>query len=78
MERGIVFVRTSANSRGSQKHSADFTSTSDDPQQDNHNRDHQQNMNETAHGVRRDQSQQPQDKHYYGNGIKHFLHLSVS
>jgi hypothetical protein len=40
-------------------------------QQDNHDRNHQQNVNEAAHGVRGDQPQQPQDEHYYGNGIEH-------
>jgi hypothetical protein len=30
-------------------------------------------MNESTHGIRRDQAQQPQNKHYNGNGIKPML-----
>ena len=35
-------------------------------------------MNEAAHGVRGNQPQQPQDEHYYSNGIEHdvdFLYI---
>jgi hypothetical protein len=45
--------------------------TIDDSEQDNHDGNHQQNVNEAAHGVRSDQPQQPQDEHYYSNGIEH-------
>jgi hypothetical protein len=34
-------------------------------------------VNETAHGVGCNQSEQPQDEHYNGNGIEHFSHLSI-
>jgi hypothetical protein len=47
------------------------------PQQDNHDSDHQQNVNETTHGVRSNHPQQPQDKHNDGNGIKHDIDLSI-
>jgi hypothetical protein len=50
------------------------TSSLNHSQQDNHNSDYQQNMNETAHGVRRNQTQQPQDEHYNGKGIEHDIY----
>jgi hypothetical protein len=34
-------------------------------------------VNETAHGVRGNQPQQPQDEHYYSNGIKHDVTFSL-
>jgi len=34
-------------------------------------------MYEAAHGVRSDQSEQPQDKHDNGNGIEHDSVLSI-
>jgi hypothetical protein len=46
-------------------------------QQDNHDSDHQQNVNETAHGIRSNYPQQPQDEHNDGNGIKHDIDLSI-
>jgi hypothetical protein len=52
-------------------------STPNDPQQDDHDGDHQQNVNKATHGVRRDQTQQPQDEHHYGNGIEHDIDLSM-
>jgi hypothetical protein len=45
-------------------------------QQHNYNCDHQQNVDETAHGVRGNQTQQPQDEHNNGNDIKHDIDLS--
>lgn len=42
-------------------------------EQDNHDRDYQQNVNESSHRVRADQSQQPEDEHDNGNGIKHVI-----
>ena len=39
--------------------------------QHNDNRDNQQDVNETPHGVRGNQSQNPQDEHYNSNGIEH-------
>jgi hypothetical protein len=45
--------------------------SSNDSQQDNHDGNHQQYVNESAHGVRSNQPQQPQDEHYYSDGIKH-------
>jgi hypothetical protein len=47
------------------------------PQQDNHNSNHQQNVDETTHGGGCDQTQQPQDEHNYSNGIKHDFNLSL-
>jgi hypothetical protein len=52
-------------------------SSSDDSQQDNHDGNYQQNVNETAHGVGSNQPQQPQDEHYYCNGIEHEVPLSL-
>ncbi len=48
----------------------------DDAQQDDHNGDHQQNMDETADGIRTDQSDQPQDYEYDCDGVKHGNFLS--
>jgi TPR repeat protein len=36
-----------------------------------HNRDHQQDMNESTHGVRRDQTKEPEDNENDGNCLKH-------
>jgi hypothetical protein len=48
----------------------------DDSDQYDHDRDHQQNVYEAAHGVRGNDSQQPQNEHDDGNGIEHDLFLS--
>jgi hypothetical protein len=40
-------------------------------QQDDDDRNDQQDVNETAHRVSGDQSQQPQYEKDYGDGIKH-------
>lgn len=53
----------------------DSSSTFDDPQQYNHNGNHQKNMDKATHGVSGDQSQQPQDKHDDSNGIEHDIVL---
>jgi hypothetical protein len=57
-------------------------SSADDPEQDNHDGDHQKDVNETADGVGSDQTKQPQDKQNNGNRIKHgicpFVHLAGS
>jgi hypothetical protein len=53
------------------------TSPVDHSQQDDHDSDHQQDMDEAAHGVSSDQPEQPQDEHNNGNGIKHDIDLSV-
>jgi hypothetical protein len=46
-------------------------SSVDHSEQDNHDRDDQQNVYETAHGVGSDKPQYPQDEHDDGDGIKH-------
>lgn len=47
------------------------TSSTDDPEQDDHNGDYQKNMDETAERVRSDQSKNPQNKKNNCNCIKH-------
>jgi hypothetical protein len=46
-------------------------SSADDPEQDDHESDHQENMNETAYGVGGDKSEQPQDEQNNSDGIEH-------
>src|SRR3990172_427550 len=43
----------------------------DDPEQHDYDRDHEENMDESAHGGGGDQSQEPQDDQDDGDGIKH-------
>jgi hypothetical protein len=57
-------------------HLSQPASSANHSQQDNHDGDHQQNVNETAHGVGSDQAKQPQDEHNDGNGIEHDIDLS--
>jgi hypothetical protein len=40
--------------------------------QNHYDRDDQEDMNESAHGVRRDQTQNPEDKQNDGDNLKHF------
>jgi hypothetical protein len=40
--------------------------------QEHGDRENQQDVNESAEGVRTNQSQHPQDKQYNGNGPQHF------
>lgn len=35
--------------------------------------DHQKHVNKSADGVRRDESEEPQDQQHYCNGIEHFF-----
>jgi len=41
------------------------------PKQNNHNGNHQECVNETAHGVGSDQPQEPQYEQNYGDSVKH-------
>jgi hypothetical protein len=47
-------------------------SASNDTNQYHHDRDNQEDMNESAHGVRADKTQQPEDNQDDCNGLKHF------
>jgi hypothetical protein len=53
-------------------------STVNQSNQNYHDCDHQQNVNETAHGFGSDQAKQPQDEHNNGNGIEHDSILSIN
>jgi hypothetical protein len=46
--------------------------------EDNHNRDYQQNVNESRNGVRSGQSQRPKDKQNDSNGPKHWFNAPFS
>jgi len=46
-------------------------STLNDTNQNDHNRDDQESMNESAHGVRGDKTQNPEDDQDDGNGLEH-------
>jgi hypothetical protein len=48
-----------------------YASTLNDTNQNDHNRDDQENMNESAHGVRGDKTEKPQDNQDDGNGLEH-------
>ena len=50
--------------------------TTNDTQQDDHDGDHQQNMDKAADGSRTDQTDQPENYEYYCNGIEHVDFLS--
>jgi hypothetical protein len=46
-------------------------STLNDTNQNDHNRDDQEGMNESAHGGRGDKTQNPEDDQDDGNGLEH-------
>ena len=46
-------------------------STLNDTNQNDHDRDDQEGMNESAHGVRGNQTQNPEDHQDDGNGFEH-------
>jgi hypothetical protein len=46
-------------------------STLNDTNQNDHDRDDQERMNESAHGVRGDKTQNPEDDQDDGNGFEH-------
>ena len=46
-----------------------------DTKQNHHKRDDQEEMNESAYGVRSDKTQKPEDNQDNGKGLKHFLLL---
>lgn len=46
-------------------------STFNDTNQNDHDRDDQEGMNESAHGVRGNKTQNPEDHHDDGNGFEH-------
>jgi hypothetical protein len=48
-----------------------FTSTSNDTNKNHYDRDDQEGMNESAHGVRGDNTQKPEDNHDDRNGLEH-------
>ena len=48
-----------------------YASTLNDTNQNDHNRDDQEGMNESAHGVRSDKTQNPEDDQDNGNGLEH-------
>jgi len=48
-----------------------FASTSNDTNKNHHDRDDQEGMNESAHGVRGDNTQKPEDNHDDCNGLEH-------
>jgi len=48
------------------------SSTLNEANQNHHHRDDQENVNESAHGVRRDKTQNPEDNQNDGDGLKHF------
>jgi hypothetical protein len=50
-------------------------STLNDAEQYHHDRDDQENVNESAHGVRRNQAQQPEDNQDNRNSFEHFFLL---
>jgi hypothetical protein len=58
------------------KRSSQGLAAANDTQQDDHDSDYQQNVDETANGIRADQTDQPQDYEYDCNGIEHGNFLS--
>ena len=48
-----------------------YASTLNDTNQNDHNRDDQEGMNESAHGGRGDKTQKPEDDQDNGNGLEH-------
>ena len=54
------------------------TSTLNDTNQDHHDRENQEDVNEPAHGVRSDKTQEPEDKQDNCDGSKHFFLLLLS
>ena len=46
-------------------------STLNDTHQNDHNRDDQESVNESAHGVRSNKTQNPEDDQDDGNGLEH-------
>jgi hypothetical protein len=50
------------------------SSTLNDSDQYHHDRDDQENVNESAHGVRGDQAKQPEDNQDNRNSFKHFYY----
>jgi hypothetical protein len=48
-----------------------YASTLNDTNQNDHNRDDQEGMNESAHGVRGNKTQNPEDDQDDGNGLEH-------
>src|SRR5262245_47316860 len=48
-------------------------STAENPDQNDHNGHHEQQVDEPAHGVGRDQSEYPEDKQDHGNCLEHVL-----
>jgi hypothetical protein len=48
-----------------------FASTSNDTNKNHHDRDDQEGMNESAHGVRGDNTQKPEDNHDDCNDLEH-------
>ena len=52
-------------------------SSANDVKQDDHNGDHQQEVNEPSHRVTGQQSQYPQNQQYYCNCPQHMILLSV-
>ena len=48
-----------------------YASTLNDTNQNDHNRDDQENMNESTHGVRGHKTEKPEDNQDDGNGLEH-------
>jgi hypothetical protein len=48
-----------------------YASTLNDTNQNYHDRDDQENMNETAHGIRGDKTEKPEDNQDDRNGLEH-------
>ena len=73
---GPPAVRRAATARASspracQTGRSDRTSPADHPEQDDHDRDHQQDVDEAAHGEGRNEAQRPQDEKHDSNGVEH-------
>src|SRR4030065_535914 len=68
----MVYLRYSyaETSRGSHG-----VSPANDSKQDDHDGDHQQNVNETADGIGADQPQEPQDEQHNSDRIEHGITL---
>src|SRR5258706_12195713 len=49
----------------------DRPAPADDPDEHHHHRDHQQCVDEPAHGVGRDQAERPEHEEDYGDRIEH-------
>jgi hypothetical protein len=63
-------MRSSFNLQGSHG-----VSPANDSKQDDHDGDHQKNVNETAYGVGGDQPQKPQDEQNNSDRIEHGIYL---